>query len=308
MSDPSESKPGEGPGTWFNPRTGENLHPDLEHEPPIGPHWDWRAPDGMWWRWFSDDRLEGKRQVEGPPDPDRPPRKGKSLVIQPLPVALDYVSWCLAKQPGLAGRVQALGLLAAGEAVAVVPDGTTIERAHAFETGGLALEELTTADLPEPDRMYFLAHMLQAYVAATPSATVLIQDVSGSSANPRYQEATEAKFEHEDCPYFIIDHQNITADELRWAFRGTVSWYVAALVCDVAVPQEVLASHQASDGVIDDLAQHVVQVICNAYDQDSFVIWLRGRLQRLDKPGESDCPDDVAHDFVGNFLENNSKP
>ncbi len=28
-------------GAWYNPETGESLHPDLDHKPPIGPHWDY---------------------------------------------------------------------------------------------------------------------------------------------------------------------------------------------------------------------------------------------------------------------------
>ena len=46
--DPSVS-PGEdwewrGPsdkGGWYNPKTGESLHPDLDHPDPQGPHWDY---------------------------------------------------------------------------------------------------------------------------------------------------------------------------------------------------------------------------------------------------------------------------
>jgi RHS repeat-associated protein len=56
-SDPSQS-PGEGwewhgkdppggeRGGWYNPDTGESLHPDLNHPGPIGPHWDYIDPKG----------------------------------------------------------------------------------------------------------------------------------------------------------------------------------------------------------------------------------------------------------------------
>jgi RHS repeat-associated protein len=55
--DPSQS-PGEGwewrgngpPGSdqssWYNPETGESLHPDLNHPAPVGPHWDYNRPGG----------------------------------------------------------------------------------------------------------------------------------------------------------------------------------------------------------------------------------------------------------------------
>ena len=29
-------------GEWYNPETGDQLHPDLNHPLPKGPHWDWR--------------------------------------------------------------------------------------------------------------------------------------------------------------------------------------------------------------------------------------------------------------------------
>jgi hypothetical protein len=44
-------------GAWFRPGTGETLHPDLGHPAPVGPHWDWRAPDGTFWRMFPDGTI-----------------------------------------------------------------------------------------------------------------------------------------------------------------------------------------------------------------------------------------------------------
>jgi Bacterial toxin 37 len=55
-------KPGEpiggDKGAWFNPKTGETLHPDLGHGVSVGPHWDWRDPDGNFWRLFPDGRIK----------------------------------------------------------------------------------------------------------------------------------------------------------------------------------------------------------------------------------------------------------
>jgi hypothetical protein len=48
-------------GGWFNPKTGETLHPDLEHGPP-GPHWDWIPhKGGDQYRIFPDGRVERKK-------------------------------------------------------------------------------------------------------------------------------------------------------------------------------------------------------------------------------------------------------
>ena len=39
-------KQGSKEGSYLNPKTGEGLRPDLEHAPPIGPHWDYKPGEG----------------------------------------------------------------------------------------------------------------------------------------------------------------------------------------------------------------------------------------------------------------------
>ena len=43
-------KQGSKQGNYYNPKTGESWHPDLDHPEPIGPHWDYKDSDGIWWR------------------------------------------------------------------------------------------------------------------------------------------------------------------------------------------------------------------------------------------------------------------
>lgn len=46
--------PGGRRGNWHHPEQG-SLHPDVNHEPGIPPHWDWKDPKtGRWWRIFPD--------------------------------------------------------------------------------------------------------------------------------------------------------------------------------------------------------------------------------------------------------------
>jgi hypothetical protein len=42
-----KNKPGSGKGSWVKGEKGsqEILYPDLNHPPPIGPHWDYESPD-----------------------------------------------------------------------------------------------------------------------------------------------------------------------------------------------------------------------------------------------------------------------
>ena len=56
-----QQPPGNDKGAWFNPKTGETLHPDLNHGPP-GPHWDWiPRKGGKQFRIFPDGRVEPKK-------------------------------------------------------------------------------------------------------------------------------------------------------------------------------------------------------------------------------------------------------
>lgn len=52
--------PESGKGSWYNPKTGESLHPDLGHPDPIGPHWDYKAPDGNQFRINPDGSMTPK--------------------------------------------------------------------------------------------------------------------------------------------------------------------------------------------------------------------------------------------------------
>jgi hypothetical protein len=48
---------GSSQGSWYNPSTDESLHPDLGHGGSIGPHYDYRAPDGVDYRVYPDGQV-----------------------------------------------------------------------------------------------------------------------------------------------------------------------------------------------------------------------------------------------------------
>jgi hypothetical protein len=52
--------PGSGKGSWYNPSSGESLHPDLNHPAPVGPHYDYTAPNGDQYRLFPDNSIQPK--------------------------------------------------------------------------------------------------------------------------------------------------------------------------------------------------------------------------------------------------------
>jgi hypothetical protein len=52
--------PGSPRGSWYNPKSGESLYPDLAHPGPVGPHYDWKAPDGTTYRVYPDGSVVAK--------------------------------------------------------------------------------------------------------------------------------------------------------------------------------------------------------------------------------------------------------
>ena len=54
--------PSEGNGAWYNPKTDESMHWDLNHEDPIGPHWDYIDSNGNFFRVFKDGRIEPSKK------------------------------------------------------------------------------------------------------------------------------------------------------------------------------------------------------------------------------------------------------
>ncbi|EAE7093151.1 hypothetical protein BI336_05285 [Listeria monocytogenes] len=53
-------EPGSAAGNWVNEKTGETLHPDLDHGGNIGPHWDYTDSAGTEWRVFPDGKVSPK--------------------------------------------------------------------------------------------------------------------------------------------------------------------------------------------------------------------------------------------------------
>ena len=55
-------EPGSKKGNYYNPKTDESWHPDLDHPKPIGPHWDYnyRGSGSQGWRVFPDGKIVPK--------------------------------------------------------------------------------------------------------------------------------------------------------------------------------------------------------------------------------------------------------
>jgi RHS repeat-associated protein len=57
------SVPGDDRGAWYNPGTGESLHPDMDHPEGVDPHWDYTPKYGPTYRWFPNGSMVPKGPV-----------------------------------------------------------------------------------------------------------------------------------------------------------------------------------------------------------------------------------------------------
>jgi len=47
-------------GSYYNPETKESWRPDLDHPLPIGPHWDYKDANKVWWRVYENGEIKLK--------------------------------------------------------------------------------------------------------------------------------------------------------------------------------------------------------------------------------------------------------
>lgn len=249
-------KPDSTRGHWYNPKTGETLHPDTEHPAPVGPHWDWRADDGNWYRWFPDGSVKPKKRVS---------EQGVSIRTSPLrSEGLDYIGSHVAGGRGLCATLNRQRM-SRGKLYAVAAEGLSAAQIGSFLSGtGLSMHHAIA----------WLGEHLSRRLGEFPSATILLQDVYAEPDEQNVR-APASCFAHRGCLYYASESREIDYAEADRLIHEPISFPLVGFVSDYALPREVLSSHQASDAVMDALAHNLVGLFVGAYDQEGFVLWER---------------------------------
>jgi hypothetical protein len=175
----------------------------------------------------------------------------------------------LLNEPGLCEKVGRSDL-SSGRVYGVVPQGTSLERATKFTTGGLI--RLHGKRLAEPHPTEWLADQLKAATWGLPSATLIIQDAWMDHTIPFFHKSERPRFSSGNCIYYAVSKEQLTAPEIEVSFQQ-VRGRAVAFLCDYALPAVVLAKHEAPEPVMDALARGIMQVIGEPYDQESFAFW-----------------------------------
>lgn len=185
---------------------------------------------------------------------------------------LDYIDYCLDKEPGLCTKVR-MHDLSRGNVYGLVPEGTTVERATKFDTGGLVADWRDGSLLVDHDPFTWLTDYLKQHFTKSPGASFVLQAIWAKASDPAYVNAHLPKFTNDGCIYYLVEKGNLDDSTLDNAETLLVSRLLEGFLCDLAVPRDVIATHIASDSLIDGLASNLRDIVTRAYDDESFVIW-----------------------------------
>jgi hypothetical protein len=180
------------------------------------------------------------------------------------PDARNYIGGYLAKVKGLAERLAPL-IAATGSVHAIVPDGTSLERALQFETGGL-----TTGGVSS----HWLFPLVMARIRRFPDGLFLIQDIwfdlETIGPNPPPYVTSDGG----TVIYYFVQSTGISMDALEAAQREASS-FVTAMFIAPSGTLPLSSGYAMSGDEVDRLATRVTEFVIEAYDQESFLIWRR---------------------------------
>ena len=179
---------------------------------------------------------------------------------------IEYVRRRLRKGTGLCSSVLNMSY-SGGVAFAPLPEGTSLERAKVFNTGGITSRPRAAE--------WFVGHIHSIY-KNTIGVSLIFQDVWSSSDFRVIKTSDDKKFMNNTNAYYFLEKNEIN---LRLIDRliGAVSrgLFIAFFSRFRIHKSEFSIDNIVSDEVINILAYYVQEIFVGAYDQEGLVIWRR---------------------------------
>lgn len=174
----------------------------------------------------------------------------------------EYFVRTVSNEAGFSHHV-ARSILAEGNVSALVPTGTTPDRAEQFNTGG---------GLSSPRAVQnWLANRVKALSSLDRRCLFLIQDVWTKERDVCLREAATKHFFCDDGVYFFCTQDDTEIDAIL-AMREVRSFkMVAGFCCGVSPPMSL----HPEVPYIEQLARSAIEVYLSAYDQDGLIVWQR---------------------------------
>lgn len=179
---------------------------------------------------------------------------------------IDYVRACLRQGTGLCAKVLCLSFLD-GVASAPLPEHTGLDRAEAFEVGGIMSRRDAIA--------WFVEHIKTSWPPEE-ERTLVLQDIWAKSGDPVVRGSPHKKFFENSNVYYFFESENLNSYVMQNAISSMVSYLFIAFLSRFPLRYSELPSdHVIGEKLIEQLATDVQEVFVGAYDQEGIVVWRR---------------------------------
>jgi hypothetical protein len=176
---------------------------------------------------------------------------------------LAYVDYCLRGETGLCAKIVETSFHG-GTTFALVPEGTSLERAWQFKTGGLMSRRQADA---------WLADYVQSARVGGNAGCLVFQDVWAKPSDVRG--AHPNGFLQGASVYYWLAKNAVNAASVSKMFREIRSFQNVAMYCEYVPDESASNSRFVDEAVIAELARTTVRVFAGAYDHEGFVVWSR---------------------------------
>ena len=175
---------------------------------------------------------------------------------------LQYVANRLTRGWGLAGQAAHLQILD-GHAFALLPAGTTLEKAKEFDYGSRY----------NVDEYGWLATRLQTlHQRFGGSSYIVEQHVKRAGDKDRYQ---GGKVVCGKYVYYFINDSDFNEDEVWEVSETTPPWFLRAFYIRKRLDKDQLRNQNVSDDFFASLLPYIEEIYVGAYDGESLVVWTR---------------------------------
>lgn len=189
------------------------------------------------------------------------PMKG-FVELDVTPDARNYIGGYLEKLKGLAERLAPL-IATTGSIHAIVPDGTSLERAIQFEAGGFNIGGASS---------HWLFPLVMARIGKSGDGLFIIQDIWADAGFIRPEWSPFATSDGGSVIYYFIQSTDVSQDALDNALRAPMSFLTAMFIAPSGT-LPLSSGDSLSGDELDLLATCVTEFVMEAYDQESFVVW-----------------------------------
>jgi hypothetical protein len=172
-----------------------------------------------------------------------------------------YIDSCLRGETGLCAKIAETSFHN-GATFAPLPDGTSLDRAWKFNTGGLLSRQQANA---------WLADYVQSSRVGADGGCLVFQDVWARSSDPGIA-LPDAFFQGTNV-YYCLEKNAVDLSSVSRIFRQIRSFFQIAMYCEYPPDENVSNSRFVDETVIADLARKTVRIFAGAYDQEGFVVW-----------------------------------